>query len=92
MPRRRQFASRAYPVLEQLAQIGLPALTLDVVQTSAYLASTDPVRAVSAAADAVDHSVGFGTEGQGEEAVLKLLESYVGDFHDILVNDPIVTD
>lgn len=76
-------------MLEELAAIGHPTVTHPIVQTVAHLMepSGDPARCYRIAAGAVRPNSGYKNEQQAVTAVMNLVDRFLADHHDLLVND-----
>jgi hypothetical protein len=82
------FAELAFPVLEQLAQVGTSPIVHDVVRVLKRIASSDPKRATLTVATAVTTATGYAWEPEGARAVLDLVDTTVADHRALILGDP----
>ena len=64
------FAANAFPVLEQLAVIGTPAIAHDVVEILDRIGSSEPKQTLLIIATAVESAAGYFREPEGARLVL----------------------
>ncbi len=82
------YATLAFPVLEQLAQLSHPAVVHRVAETLEHLAEHDPARAFLATAAAATPPHGYQREPQGAETIMRIIDRYAADYRDILLTQP----
>jgi hypothetical protein len=82
------FAALAFPVVEQLAQVGTPAVVHDIIHVLKRIAPSDPKRATLTVALAVTIAPSYAREPAGEHAVLDLVDTTVAEHRDLVLGDP----
>jgi hypothetical protein len=82
------FAELAFPVLEQLAQVGTPPVVHDVVRVLRRIESSDPKRTTLTVATAVTTAPDYAWEPEGARAVLDLVETTIADHRALILGDP----
>ena len=82
------FAELAFPVLEQLAQVGTPPVVHDVVRVLRRIESSDPKRTTLTVATAVTTAPDYAWEPEGARAVLDLVETTVANHRALILGDP----
>ncbi|MFF2079132.1 hypothetical protein ACFVXG_30810 [Kitasatospora sp. NPDC058162] len=82
------FADHALPVLDDLASVGNPAVTHDVINILGHLRSLHPRRVFLSVASAVTATKDYARELQGLEAVLEIVDAYLAEHRELLLNDP----
>ena len=83
-----EFATRAFPLLEQLAEVGRPAIVHDIVRVLKRIAASDPKRTILTVATAVAAAPGYAWEPDGAQAVLDLVDTTVAEHRDRILADP----
>ncbi|MCW2901485.1 MAG: hypothetical protein JWO67_3750, partial [Streptosporangiaceae bacterium] len=84
----RAFASYALPVLDQLAAVGDPAVTHDVIRILGHLRSLQPRRIFLSVALAVTATADYAREGEGLKEVLDIVDDYLVQHRSLLLDDP----
>jgi hypothetical protein len=82
------FAPNAFPVLEQLATVGIPVIAHDVVEILNRIGPSEPKRAMLTAAVAVENASGYFREPEGARLVLALIDASVAQHRDRILADP----
>ena len=83
-----RYATLAFPVLEQLAQLTYPAVVHRVAETLEHLAEHDPPRAFLATAAAATPPHGYQWESQGADTIMRIIDRYAADYRDLLLTQP----
>ena len=82
------FATSAFPVLEQLAIIGTPAIAHDVVEILDRIGSSEPKQTLLTIATAVESAAGYFREPEGARLVLGIIDASVAQHRDRILADP----
>jgi hypothetical protein len=82
-----QFATYALPVFDDLASIPHPRVTHHIIETLSYLLqrNIEPRRCYLVAANAVRPDSGYEYEVLAVQEVMKLIDHFVADHHDLLL-------
>ena len=83
-----EFAALAFPLLEQLAEVGRPAIVHDIVRVLKRIAASDPKRTILTVATAVAAAPGYAWEPDGAQAALDLVDTTVAEHRDRILADP----
>ena len=83
-----EFAALAFPLLEQLAEVGRPVIVHDIVRVLKRIAASDPKRTIVTVATAVAAAPGYAWEPDGAQAVLDLVDTTVAEHRDRILADP----
>jgi len=82
------FATNAFPVLEQLATVAIAVIAHDVIEILNRIGPSEPKRALLMAAIAVENASGYFREPEGTRLVLALIDASVAQHRDRILADP----
>jgi hypothetical protein len=82
------FCTLAFPIIEKLSSIRAAAILHHLVQTLVFLSQREPRRAFMAVAKIVAHGSGYEYESIGEQETLDLVDLYLAERRNIILNDP----
>ena len=83
-----EFAALAFPLLEQLAEVGRSAIVHDIVRVLKRISASDPKRTILTVATAVAAAPGYAWEPDGAQTVLDLVDTTVAEHRDRILADP----
>ena len=82
------FCSLTLPIIEKLADVRIAEVSHPLVQTLAFLSQREPQRAFLAVAKIVIPGTGYAYEQLGEGEVLDLVDLYLAERRNIILNEP----
>ncbi len=82
------FCSLSFPIIEKLATVRGAAIAHHLVQTLVFLRRREPRRAFMAVVKIATPGSGYEYESMGEAEVLDLVDLYLAERRDVILNDP----
>jgi hypothetical protein len=83
-----QFSSLSFPLIEKLATVPAAGIAHHLVQTLVFLSHREPRRAFLVVAKIATPGSGYENESLGETEVLDLVDLYLAERRDVILNDP----
>jgi len=84
----RSFCSLSFPVIEKLASVRAAGIAHHLVQTLVFLSRREPRRAFLLVAEIATPGSGYENESLGEAEVLDLIDLYLAERREVILDDP----
>jgi hypothetical protein len=82
------FCSLSFPIIEKLADVRAAGIAHHLVQTLVYLSRREPRRAFLVVAKIATPGSGYENESMGEAEVLDLVDLYLAERREVILDDP----